>query len=92
VSDSAGDIRGEERLYIDRSEELRLDLTAMFPATDGAIVKIEGINGSGKIVALGLQRIPGVHDASAFETMAWIEGARYAVVALAAIAAALFRR
>ena len=61
MSDSAGHIRGEKRLYIDGSEELRLDLTAMFPAIDGAIVKIEGINGSGKIIA---------QDASAFETVA----------------------
>ena len=101
VSDSAGHIRGEKRLYIDRSEELRLDLAAMFPGVDGSVVKIEGINGSGKIIALGLQRMPGVQDASAFEmsfpapsrfAMSWVEGTTYAAVALAAIAAALFRR
>jgi hypothetical protein len=101
VSDAAGHIRGEKRLYIDRSEELRLDLAAMFPAIDGAVVKIEGINGSGKIIALGLQRMPGAQDASAFEmsfpspsrfAMSWIEGTTYALVALAAIVAALIRR
>jgi hypothetical protein len=101
VSDGAGHIRGEKRLYIDRNEELRLDLTAMFPGIDGTVVKIEGINGSGKIIALGLQRMPGVQDASAFEmsfpspsrfAMSWIEGTTYAAVALAALAAALIRR
>ena len=101
VSDGAGHIRGEKRLYIDRGEETRLDLAAMFPGLDGTVVKIEGINGSGKIIALGLQRVAGAQDASAFEmsfpapsrfAMSWIEGTTYALVALAAIVAALIRR
>jgi hypothetical protein len=101
VLDGAGNIRGEKRLYIDRGEESQLDLAAMFPRLDGTLVKIEGLNGNGKIIALGLQRIAGSQDASAFEmtfpapsrfAMSWIEGTTYALVALAVIVAALIRR
>ena len=53
------------------------------------MIEIEGINGSGRIIALGLQRMPGVQDASAFEmsfpspsrfAMSWVEGATSVLV------------
>jgi len=101
VSDMAGHIRAEKRMFIGRNEEMRLDLAELFPGVDGAAVKLEGFNGNGKIIALGLQRMPEAQDASAFEmsfpapsrfAMSFTEGVTYALVALAAIVAALIRR
>jgi hypothetical protein len=101
VSDAAGRIRAEKRLYVDRGEEAQIDLTELFPRTDGTVVKIEGINGSGKIIALAMQRMPGTRDFDSYEmsfpapprfAMSWVEGATYVLVAVAAIAAALIRR
>jgi len=101
ISDTSGRIRGEKRLFLDRYDESRLDLTQMFPDVEGTVVRIEGTNGSGKMIAMGLQRTPGSHDASAFEmsfpapsrfALSWMEGLTYVVVGLAVIVAALIRR
>lgn len=101
VSDTNGRMRGEKRLFIDSAEQSQFDLTEMLPGVEGSVVKIEGINGNGKIVAMGLQRAAGAQDASAFEmsfpspsrfAMSWIEGATYAIVALAVLAIAVIRR
>jgi len=98
VWDTAGHVRAEKRLYVDRGEASLLDLTQLFAGIDGTVVKIAGTNGSGKLIAMGLHRPSGTQDASAFEmsfpapprfAMSWVEGGSYIFVAVAAMAAAL---
>jgi hypothetical protein len=101
VSDASGRICGEKRLFIDRLEQRSIDLSELFPKQDSQMIRITGTNGSGKIVVMGLQMMPGHPDANAFEmsfptpsrfAISWTEGLTYAIVALAVIAAALTRR
>jgi hypothetical protein len=99
IEDAEGRIRGEKRLYLDRYEQRPLDLGEFFPNLDGALVRVAGTNGNGRLIAMGLQTTS--QDASAFEmsfpatsrfAMSWIEAASYIAVAMAVIAAALIRR
>jgi hypothetical protein len=101
LCDATGRIRAEKRLYVDRGEASLVDLKQLFPDVEASVVKIAGTNGSGKIIAMGLQRLPGSEDANAFEmsfpaapryAMSWVESASYIFVALAVIAGALTRR
>jgi hypothetical protein len=101
IVDAKGNVRAEKHLYINRYEHRPYDITEMFPGIDGTTVGIEGTNGSGRIIAMGLHTPPGTHDGNAFEmsflrgprtALTWIEAATYISVALAVITAAFIRR
>jgi hypothetical protein len=98
--DSAGALRGDKRIFLGPREPAIVDVSSMFQGLSGSAVRIEGLNGNGKIVALGWQRSTGMQDASVFEmsfpapprfSVSWTEGLAYVAVAMAVIAAVIAR-
>jgi hypothetical protein len=102
IRDSQGNIVRERRLIISPYEQRPMEITSLFPSGAAwCLVTLEGINGSGRIVAAGLQLQPTGTEATTFEMSAsltprtripWPEAATYILVALAVIVAAVVRR
>lgn len=97
----AGVTVSEKMLYVDRFEHAVLDVDTMFPPLDAAQVRLEGRNGNGHIIALGLQIPAGSQDGNAFEMsfgsaprygLSWPELLTYVVIVAGVVAAALLRR
>lgn len=94
---------GEKRLYVDAHMQMAADVREMFgPAIpDHALLRLTGMNGEGRIVAAGAQIATGSQDASAYEMtfrteprnrMTAVEVIAYSLVALAVLAAVIWRK
>jgi hypothetical protein len=91
----------ERRLLIGAHEQRSWDLAQLFPAAEVPVLRITGVNGSGKIIVLGTAIAPQSEDFSAYEMllptrarhrMTGAEITAYAAVALAIVIAALYGR
>lgn len=103
LRDLGGRAIAEKRLFVDRFEQLRLDVHDLFPdaKAQSAIVTVRGVNGNGRVVVAGAQIAAGSEDPSAFEMsfapeprshIGWPEAAVYIAVAAVIVAALLARR
>jgi hypothetical protein len=102
VEDLHGQVLGEKRLFLDGFEHVATDTRQMFPAVnlDHAVIRIRGVNGTGRVIAAGTQIMTGSQDSCAYE-MSFApeprtrirapEAAVYIAIA-ALVAAALLRR
>ena len=103
LHDLDGNALGEKRLFVDRFEQIRVDVEAVFPGVkaERAILSVRGVNGNGRVVVAGVQIAAGSEDPSAFEMsfaaeprlhIGWPEASVYIAVAAVIIAALLVRR
>jgi hypothetical protein len=69
IEDLHGRTLGEKRFFLDRFEHLSTDTRAMFPAVhlDNVVIRLRGVNGNGRVIAAGMQTVPGSQDACAYE-------------------------
>ncbi|GAC1436819.1 MAG: hypothetical protein NVSMB68_08850 [Thermoanaerobaculia bacterium] len=90
----------ERRLYLSAHEQRSWDLDELFRGAAVSSLRLTGINGSGKIVAVGTSSLELSHDFSAWEMslpverrprMAWPETIAYLAVALALATSAAYR-
>jgi hypothetical protein len=101
--DARGVTFGAKRMYIDRDRAVTTDVANLFPQfTSGtATLRIDGVNGGGRIVVAGSQVAPDSQDSTPFEMSftttprerlgVW-EAIAYIAVAAAAAAALFLRR
>lgn len=97
---SIGSGRIDRRVMLRPREESSWDLGALLPGAQPSVLRITGINGSGKIIVLGTAVAEGGEDFSAYEMMmpakprhrmTWPEMTAYVVAALAIGLTALYR-
>lgn len=69
IEDLHGQVLGEKRMFLDRFEHVATDTLQMFPGVklDHAVIRVRGVNGTGRIIAAGTQIVPGSQDACAYE-------------------------
>ena len=93
-------IAAERRLYLGPHEQRSWDLAAIFPQAQIAGLRIEGINGSGKIILAGTSIASESQDFDVYEMsittaprhrMRWSEASAYIAVAIALAVAAFYR-
>jgi hypothetical protein len=69
VEDLHGQVLGEQRLFLDGFEHVATDTRQMFPSVnlDHAVIRIRGVNGTGRVIAAGTQIMTGSQDSCAYE-------------------------
>jgi hypothetical protein len=69
VEDLHGQVLGEKRFFLDGFEHVATDTRQMFPSVnlDHAMIRIRGVNGNGRVIAAGIQIVPGSQDSCAYE-------------------------
>ena len=103
LRDSGGRIIGEKQWIIDPHEQTMLEVSSLFPhvVAKWPLVVLEGTNGSGKIVAVGVELGADGAEGTAYAMsmplrprlrIPWPEAATYIAVTLAVIVAAFVRR
>lgn len=89
----------ERRLYLSAHEQRSWDVAELFPGAEPAALQLTGINGSGRIIALGTSIAAQSQDFNAFEMSLperprhrapWPELLAYTAVAIALALAALY--
>ncbi len=90
----------ERRLFLGPHDARSWDLAQLLPGTQTPLLRISGVNGSGKIIVLGTAVAEESQDFSAYEMMlpararhrmTWPEMTTYTAVALAIAVTALYR-
>jgi hypothetical protein len=103
IEDLHGQTLAEKRLFLDRFEQISTDTRQLFPAArpDQVVVRIRGINGNGRVIAVGAQIVAGSQDACAYEMsfapeprtrIRGPEAAVYIAIALVVVLAIVWRR
>ena len=69
VEDLHGQVLGEKRFFLDGFEHIATDTRQMFPSVnlDHAMIRVRGVNGNGRVIAAGIQIVPGSQDSCAYE-------------------------
>jgi len=69
VEDLHGQVLNEKRLFLDGFEHVATDTRQMFPSVtlDHAMIRIRGVNGNGRVIATGIQIVPGSQDSCVYE-------------------------
>jgi hypothetical protein len=98
LADARGRTIAEKRCFVSGREQRAYDVQAAFPNRAGAMLKIRGFNGSGKIVATGVAVSTESQDSTAFSMLLPSQSRHrmpagellaYVAIAVAAVASAL---